>query len=356
MHVLPASAMMRNMIVVIIAGGAGTRLWPLSTAKHPKHLLCIKGDKSFLQTSYERGKMLTDKICVVTVAEHLPQIKEQLPDLTDEAFIVEPARRNTAGCFLAALRYIRSRYDPDDPIAILWADHYVRDVEGFARSFKIAAEASKKYQRPVLIGIEPTHPTPVLGYIHKAKLLEGEQLVHEVESFKEKPAYELAKQFVNSGEYLWNPGYMVSPLAVLERTMQTYTPEFWQEYQTLLAAKSDRAFEQAYLARENAQLELVFNELVKNFLVVPGVFDWMDLGSYGDLHVASDSDERGNSLHGTKVVIDETNNSYIRNEEAKPLVVIGMDNVAVVNTPEGILVVRKDLAPRVRDVIKAFEE
>jgi len=342
------------MIVAIIAGGAGTRLWPLSTPDYPKHLLTVTGDKSLLQASYERAKRITDKIYIVTEAGHAHHVRDQLPEVSESAFIVEPARRDTSGCFLATLRRAKQDYDADEPIAFTWSDHYIRDTEGFAESFRIAGDATVKYHYPVLVGIEPTYASTGFGYIHKAELLDGEQLVHKTAGFKEKPDLETAQTFFNSGEYLWNGGYLVGTLGVFEHAMEADCPRLWQDYQKLLASQDEEAYKQAYLGLEKIAIDYTFNERVKNLLVVPGTFDWMDLGSFKDLYAASDANEDGNCLLGDKVVAMDTKNSYVRNDCDKPVAVIGLDDVVVVNTPNGILVARKDMSQLVKEASKEF--
>jgi len=345
------------MIVAIIAGGAGTRLWPLSTPAHPKHLLTIKGTESLTQAAYSRACRLTttDKIYVVTEVSHAHLIKEQLPDLPDSAFIIEPARRNTSGCFLAVLHHLQDKHPEDEPIAITWADHHVRDVDGFVESFEVAGNASRKYNAPVLVAVEPTYPSVAFGYIHKAEVVPGGDRVHRVATFKEKPDLDLAKRFFLSGEYLWNCGYLVGTRKAFVAAMRKDCPKLWEEYQSLRATKTPKAYKQAYLALENVQLDYVFNELVTNFLVVPGTFDWMDVGSFNDLHDASEVDVDGNCFIGETIATEGVKNAYIRNETSTPVAVIGLENVVVVNTQDGILVARKDLSQKVREVIKQFE-
>jgi len=262
------------MIVALIAGGAGTRLWPLSTPDYPKHLLTVTGDQTLIQAAYERAKHITDTVYVVTEASHDHHVRKQLPDVTEERLIIEPARRNTSGCFLAVLCKIKRSHPADEPIAFTWSDHYIRDIAGFAESFKIAGEATIKYKVPVLVGIEPTYPATGFGYIHKAELLPGEQLVHKSSGFKEKPDLETAQSFFKSGEYLWNGGYLVGTLEAYENAMQRYCPKLWQDYQSLLNAQDEAAYKEAYLALESVALDYTFNELVGDMLVVPGTFDW----------------------------------------------------------------------------------
>jgi mannose-1-phosphate guanylyltransferase/mannose-6-phosphate isomerase len=343
------------MIVVNIAGGYGTRLWPLSTPSFPKHLLKVNGDdKSLLQHTYERARKLGEHIYVVTENSHAHHIREQLPELTDDAFVVEPARRGTASCIVAALAHIAGRHDADEPIVVLSADHYIRDEEGFIHSFNIAGNVSKQESRIVLVGVEPDYPATGFGYIQKDEVFDPETFVFNVHSFKEKPAFDIAQEYVQSGNYLWNCGYFVGSLSTFRKNMQKHAPDMAANYEALLAAPSPDDYEKTYLGFENNTIDYALIEHVDDLLVVPASFDWMDLGSFGDLHKAVASDEAGNHIHGESIHIDGLENSFVQNHENKPLAVIGLDNVVVINTPNGILVARKDLAQQVGDAGKFF--
>ncbi len=337
---------------MIIAGGSGTRLWPLSTPDFPKHLLKINGDdKSLLQNTYQRAKGISSAVYVVTEAGHAHHIKEQLADLQADAFIVEPARRGTASCIIAALAHLQSRHDNDEPVAVLSADHYIRDVAGFEHSFKVAAKASQDTGRIVLVGVEPDYPATGFGYIQKDALFDEEAFVFNVHSFKEKPDYNKAKSYIKSGNYLWNCGYFVGSINTFVTAMQAHAPELAANYEKLVNTNVNN-YEKTYLSFENNTIDYGLIEKVPDLLVVPASFDWMDLGSFGDIHKAVESDEQGNHVHGEAVEIEGVENSFIQNHEDKPLAVIGLDNVAVINTPNGILVTRKDLAQQVGEVSK----
>ena len=342
------------MIAVIIAGGSGTRLWPLSTPAYPKHLLKINGDdNSLLQNTYARAKQLADTIYVVSEAGHIQHVRDQLPELTPENFIVEPARRGTASCIVAALVHIAGRHDTKEPVAFLAADHYIRDTEGFIHSFAVAGETSRRHNRIVLVGVEPDYPATGFGYIRKADALNAGGYVHEVHSFKEKPDYATAKAYIKSGKYLWNAGYFVGSVATFQRAMAAFAPALEQNYRALQKAKAD-AYEAVYLGFENVSIDYALIEKVANLLVIPASFDWMDLGSFADMYKAVDQDERGNHVLG-HVEAEEVENSFIQNHEDKPIAVIGLDNIVVVNTPHGILIARKDLSQRVGDVSKRLQ-
>lgn len=341
---------------MIIAGGSGTRLWPLSTPDYPKHLLSLTGSKTLVQYSYERAKTISSAIYVVTDGSHVEHVKDQLPELTEEAFIIEPGRRGTASCILAALAIIQKKHDTKEPIAFLAADHYIRDTKGFTHSFKIAEAASRQTSKIVLVGIEPTYPATGFGYIKKDGVFDEKTFVFDVDSFKEKPDYKTAKQYLNSGNYLWNAGYFVGAVDTFVECMKADAPELYKNYEALIHAGSPEAFNKTYLGFENISIDYALIEKVKNLLVVPASFDWMDLGSYEDLQKAIGSDENGNHIKGETVEVEGVENSFIQNHEGKKLAVIGLDNIVVINTPEGILVTRKDLAQKVGEVSKRFKQ
>jgi mannose-1-phosphate guanylyltransferase/mannose-6-phosphate isomerase len=343
------------MIVVIIAGGSGTRLWPLSTPDYPKHLLTIEGDdRSLLQQTYDRARKLADKIYIVSDSSHIEHVKSQLSELPEEAFIVESARRGTANCIVAALVYISKRHNNDEVIASIHADHYVRDVDGFSHSFKVAKEASDANKRIVLVGVEPDYPATGFGYIEKGSLFDEKLFVHNVKSFKEKPDFERAKEYMESGNYLWNCGYFVGSINTFKEKMQTFAPALYETFDKLSNSNPDD-YQETYLSLTSNAIDYALIEKVEDLLVVPASFDWMDLGSYSDLHKAVSSDSQGNHVSGN-IQIEEVQNSFIQNSEEKPVIVIGMDNVAIVNTPHGILVARKDKAQKIGDVSKRLSQ
>ncbi|MDB5166501.1 MAG: mannose-phosphate guanylyltransferase [Candidatus Saccharibacteria bacterium] len=339
------------MIVVIIAGGSGTRLWPLSTPDYPKHLLNIgDDDRSLLQKTYDRAKLMTDDIYVVSEVSHIDHVKTQLPDLSDDNFIVEPGRRGTAHCILAALAHVGRRHPADEPLAAIHADHYIRDTDGFVHSFKVATDASVTENRMVLVGVEPTYPSTGFGYIEKGSLQNETTFVYNVASFKEKPDYATALDYIGSGNYLWNCGYFVGSLEVFEDSMRRFAPELFENYQRLINADPIEV-EATYLSFDSIAIDYALIERMDNLLAVPAAFDWMDVGSFADLHKAVVRDEAGNAVIG-KVALEEVENSLVHNQEDKPVVVIGLDNVVVVNTPHGIIVSRKDLSQKVGEVSK----
>lgn len=346
------------MITVIIAGGSGTRLWPLSTSAKPKQLLSLAGKRTLVQQAYDRASVLGDKIYVLPEASHADQIRHQLPELNEENYIVEPMRRGTANCYMAALAHIAKRHDADEPIALISADHHIRDTAGFARSMRIAEKASRQYGRITLVGIEPTYPATGFGYIEKTELVDVENYVYGVKGFKEKPDHETATKFIESGRYVWNASYFVGSLATFLRCMKQYAPNLHATYEMLYAIEDPHSDEyaHAYSALAPDAIEYGLMEKLPDLLVAPASFDWMDIGNFKDLHDVVLKDDEGNYIYGDNIHKIESENAYIRNEEpGKPVAVIGLNNVVVVNTPDGLLVARKDIAAKCGDIAKKIQ-
>ncbi len=342
------------MIVCIIAGGSGTRLWPLSTPDYPKHLLHVNGSKrSLLQNTYDRAKKIGSEVYVITEKGHAHHVKEQLPELSNDNFVIEPGRRGTASCIVAALAHVSKRHDDKEPVAVLSADHFIRDTVGFEHSFRVAGELSEKEGRIVLVGVEPDHPATGFGYIQKDKVYKNGGFAYEVHAFKEKPDYDKALEYVKSGQYLWNCGYFVGSVNTFTKHMSDKAVGLFENFNKLKNSKSNEEFNKIYLGFENDTIDYALIEKVNDLLVVPASFDWMDLGSFSDLHLAVGADESGNFISKSdKIEIDGVENSYIENQEDKPVAVIGLDNVVVINTKDGLLVTRKDLGQKVGEVAK----
>lgn len=345
------------MITVIIAGGSGTRLWPLSTSNYPKHLLKLTGERTMLQSAYERAKKLGGTVYIVTEASHAEHVRQQLPELGDRAFLIEPGRRGTAHCIIMALDVIARNHDHSEPVAFIHSDHHVRDMEGFTRSFMVAGKVSRENGEITLIGIEPTYPATGFGYIERDGAIDAESGVYQVKSFKEKPDFETARRYVDSGNYLWNCGYFVGSVDTFLDEMRESAPELLASYDKLAAVREpgSEEYNQAYLALDNQVIDIALIEKTRKLAVVSASFDWMDVGSFKDLHDVVARDEQGNYFHGDSINPLDVENVYIRNEEMKPIAVIGLDNVVVVNTPDGILVARKDMSHRAGEVAKKLQ-
>jgi mannose-1-phosphate guanylyltransferase len=330
------------MIVVIIAGGSGTRLWPLSTHSYPKHLLNLIDDKSLLQNTVDRALHITS----------LDKVQEQLSHIDKKNIIPEPARRGTASCFLLALSEIKKRKFGDEPILFLWSDHLVRNADGFAYTMLKAGDIAAAEKKLVFIGVEPSYPSTGLGYMERDGIVKGWRNTYNLMNFKEKPDKKTAEKYFTSGKYLWNTGYLVGTLETFEREMLEHSKRMTSDYQTLCASKD---YQETYLGFISEPIDTALSEKVTDGIVVPASFDWADVGSFKDLHDISVKDDSGNHIKGQHVELENTTNSYVRNDSEIDIAVIGLDNVVVVNTPNGILVTNKNYAQKVGDVAKRLQ-
>lgn len=345
------------MITVIIAGGSGTRLWPLSTSDYPKHLLKLTGDRSLLQSAYDRAKRVGDTVYVVTEASHAHHVKDQLPELPEDHFLIEPGRRGTGNCIVFALDVISRTRDHDEPIAFVHSDHSIRDVDGYVRSLQTAAKASTETNKITLIGIEPTFPATGFGYIERDGEIENSG-AYNIESFKEKPDFATAETYLQAGHYLWNCGYFVGSVNTFLSEIRAVAADLQESFDRLsdVPQVPSDVYNETYLSFPELVIDYSLAERSHNLAVVPASFDWMDIGSFKDLHEANAIDDKGNFLKGGHIYDDDIENVYVHNEEEKPVVVIGLDNIVVVNTPNGILVARKDLSQKVKDAVTRIKE
>lgn len=338
------------MIVVIIAGGSGTRLWPLSVPDYPKHLLKVGDDsKTILQNSYNRATKL-GKTYVITEQSHSLEVQKQLVGLNKEQIIVEPARKGTANCIIAALAKIEL-VEPNEPIAFIHADHYIRDEESFSYSFHQAEQVALNSEGIVLMGIEPSYPATGFGYIKKQDRVKGVPMTYTVNSFKEKPDLKLAKSYLRSGQYLWNCGYFIATKAAFETSMKKYAPNLFKSYNRLKSS-NDR-FDKVYGNLQAEAIDYALIEKTPNLKVVQASFDWLDIGSFADLYSVVDKDEQGNYIKG-RVSLNSVTNCFIENTSDKPLAILGLDNCIVVSTDSGTLVARKDMSQAVGDIAKTL--
>ncbi len=344
------------MIVFVIAGGSGTRLWPLSTHSYPKHLLKLTNEHSLLQNTIQRVKKITstEKIFVISESSHIHHVREQLQDLPKDNLLAEPSRRGTASCVAWALSVVNQRkFGVNEPVLFLWADSLIRDTDGFVASALRAGEVAVEKNKIVFIGAEPTYASTGLGYMKKSTPLKGWEGVFELDSFVEKPDRKTAENYFQSGDYLWNMGYLVGTLSTFESEFATCAPDMHERYSKLCASAD---VHDVYESFESVAVDYVLSEKLKDALVLHGTFDWMDIGSFSDLHDVSVLDDSGNYVSAANVALENVTNCYVRNETNIPVAAIGLDNVVLVITEHGILVTNKNFSQKVGDVAKKLQE
>ena len=209
-----------------------------------------------------------------------------------------------------------------------------------------------------MIGIEPTFPSTGFGYIERGNVIDEDNSIYAVKSFKEKPDLELAKKYLATGRYLWNCGYFVGSVDIFINEMKRSAPDLYQTYAPCPKLKSiaAKSITKNTLALSDQVIDKALIEKTKDLAVVSASFDWMDVGSFKDLYGVVEQDENGNYFKGDNLYALEVENSYIRNEEDKPIAIIGLDNLVVVNTANGILISRRDVSQRTGEVAKDLQK
>lgn len=336
--------MNKDLFVVLMAGGIGSRFWPYSRNAKPKQFLDVLGTgQSLLQATYERFLpiCLKENIFVVTSQEHWALTCEQLPELNPDHILAEPSRRNTAPCILYAAKKIASL----NPNAVMVAgptDHLILQEEEFCLTIKHAVEQAAGQDKLVTLGIQPTRPETGYGYI---QYLEGKSPMKKVKTFTEKPELSLAKKFLESGDFVWNAGIFVWGVQAILQAVEKHLPEMAEIFDditpVLNTSGEKAAIDLAYAQTRNISIDYGVLEKANNVYVWLCRFSWSDLGSWNSLFEQSSQDENNNVVSGDALIYD-TKNCLIKGENNKLMVVQGLDDFLVGSFDNVVIVCKKD--------------
>ena len=350
--------MNKNLYVVLMAGGVGTRFWPYSRNAKPKQFLDVLGiGKTLLQSTYERFLPLCPKenILVVTNEEHKQLTLEQLPELGPGQLLAEPMRKNTAPCIAYACHKV-AKEDPDAILVISPADHLIMDVEEFRNTIRASVEHAKSQDKLITLGIKPTRPETGYGYI---QYLEGKSPLKKVKTFTEKPELSLAKKFVESGDFVWNAGVFIWGVKAFFKSFSTYLPEMAEIFEELSpklnTPEEKSAVETAYAQCKSISIDYGMMEKAGNVYVWLCTFVWSDLGSWGSLHDNSAKDKNNNVVSGQALVYD-TRNSVIKGPPGKLIVVQGLNGYLVGVFENVVIVCEKEKEELFRRVVNDLKE
>lgn len=342
---------------VIMVGGTGSRLWPLSRELYPKQFLNIHGNESMLQTTVKRlhGLNHLDPLLICN-EEHRFIVKEQLllVNQAHSGIILEPFGRNTAPAIaLAAFNAMEKEQDPI--LLVLAADHVIADVDAFHKAVTQAIPEAEE-GKLVAIGVTPSHPETGYGYI---KAFKSANNVYAISAFVEKPTLEMAQTYIDSGDYYWNSGmFLFRASRYLEELKQFQTDIYTQCKKALNGTKKQFEFisidKEAFSACPSDSIDYAVMEKTKNAVVVPMNAGWSDIGSWAALWDNFDKDEDGN-VHQGDVLSFDTKDSLIRSDD-KLIVTIGLENVVVINTKDAVLVAAKDKVQEVKKVVAHLNE
>ncbi len=338
---------------IVMAGGVGSRFWPRSREKMPKQLLKIFGENTMIQDTIKRIKKLIpdENIFIVTNKTQKEEIKKQLPEIPGGNIIVEPFGRNTAACIgLASI--IINNFHPDAVTVVLPSDHIIRDVDAFTNILQKAVDFAYKSRGLVTIGIQPTRPETGYGYIQREEK-EIEENIFKVKTFAEKPNYQTAEKFLESGDFLWNSGMFIWRVDVILEEIKNYMPDLYEGLEKLqkhlLKDDFQKQVELVYGMLRSISIDYGVMEKSKRVYVIRSTFGWSDVGSWEEVYQLSHKDENGNSIHGN-CFIDDVKNSYIHSEE-KFTAVLGLENLIIINTDDALLVANRTHSQDVRKVV-----
>ena len=350
-----------TMYAVIMAGGKGTRFWPLSREKRPKHLLNITGEKTIIQYTVDRVTPLVgkDNILIVTGASHSDEIREQLPQLPAENILIEPVGRNTAPCIGLAAIHIRKR-NPDAVMFVLPSDHLIADTKSFLASLAIAREMAKRRACLVTIGIKPEWPETGYGYMEKGGIADtiGETGIYEVQSFREKPDPATAEAFLKDGRFFWNSGMFIWKASAILDTIKRLIPELYDgllKIEKSIGTKYEKdILSETYRDIKPVSIDYGVMEKTGDVFMIEGDFGWNDIGSWDALWDVMDKDEMGNATKG-EVINFDTSNSLIYSPE-KMVALIGVKDLIVVETGDSLLICKRGASQDLRKVVERLEE
>lgn len=341
---------------VIMAGGSGTRFWPLSRKSRPKQFLPLATQNALISDTSTRLKGLASSkdVWVVCGKVHAPQVKKLVKGIKGDHILVEPAARNTAPAIALAAAHVFAK-DPDGIVVVLPSDHHIANPAAFRDVLAQAADLAQDGSI-VTVGIKPTRPETGYGYIRVGEPIVGD--ARKVAAFVEKPNVDTARNYLSSGNYLWNGGIFVFRADSMLEAIGKHMPEMTAGFSKIRAAIGKRTYAKV-LAKEfprlpSQSIDYGVMEKASNIAVIPGDFGWSDLGSFAAIPEVREADEKGNVVSGKLAFALDCENSIVLAKD-KPLAVIGMKDVVVVDAGDAILVVPKDKSQDVRKAVDALK-
>ena len=349
-----------KIIPIILSGGSGTRLWPLSRRQHPKQYLSLFGHRTMLQETIMRlgGISNIEEPVIVCNVDHRFLVAEQCREINckNPTILLEPLSRNTSAAITSSILLLskKQNLNEKDVFLVLSADHLIEDLESFYSAIDIAVKYS--HSDLVVFGVKPTSAKVGYGYIKY--LNHTHKTIYQVEEFVEKPSEETAQEYLDSGNYLWNSGMFVFQLGVFTSEALAYIPDTFEVAQRVACNfKVDLGFiwldKDLFSLFPNISIDCDLMEKSSRILVVPLEMGWSDIGSWNALYDLSDKDKYNNAIIGD-VFSNETTNTYVNSTAGHTLVTLGVDNLVVIHTPDATLVAKRDLVDRLSHIVQTL--
>lgn len=346
---------------VIMAGGSGTRFWPLSKERTPKQLLNLTGDRTLIQKAIHRIEPVIKhrNVFIVTGNSHVKEIKAQLGEIPSENIIVEPFGRNTAPCIGLAALHIKKR-DPDGVVAVLPADHLIKDEGRFRKLISIGSQIAHEKNLIITLGIKPSYPETGYGYIQAGKKLEGKikTKVFTVNRFTEKPDIKRARRFVASGSYFWNSGVFIWKVNTILEMIRRFLPDLFDglmEIEKVLETeKEKRVVKNVYSRIKGISIDHAIMEKADNVAVIPCDTGWNDIGTWMALYDILEKDNFNNAVVGDYAAIDTE--GCIIHSPKKLVATIGLKDLVIVAAKDSILICPKEKSQDVKKIVEILKK
>ncbi|KIC96377.1 mannose-1-phosphate guanylyltransferase [Flavihumibacter solisilvae] len=348
--------MNKHNYVAIMAGGIGSRFWPMSRTNYPKQFLDILNTgKTLIQWTYDRFAdfIPAENIFVVTSDEYSDIVAEQLPNLPKENILGEPSRKNTAPC-IAYISFKLMQKDPQASLIVAPSDHLILDTMAFRKVCLEALSFVGKHNAFITLGIQPTHPNTGYGYIQFEQHSITDN-VYKVKTFTEKPSLEIAKTFLSSGEFLWNAGIFVWQVKNILTAFEHYLPEMYEvfvaEKDKFNTEEEKEALEAIYPQCTNISIDFGIMEKANNVYVIPSSFGWSDLGTWNSAYDNFSKDYFDNAVAGNNVVVIDSKKCMVHVPDEKLVLLQGLDDFIIVDTPDVLLVCQKTKEQEIKEYV-----
>lgn len=349
---------------VIMAGGSGTRFWPESRNSVPKQLLRLAGQRTMIQSTADRlqGLVPPERVLVATNAALVEAIAEQLPELPRESLLGEPCKRDTAPCIgLAALQIVAT--DPEGIMAVMPSDHVISPMDRFQEAIRSGERLVEEQPgRIVTYGIRPSYPAESFGYIEAGEALgvcSGATGVYQVKQFREKPALEVAEQYVAAGNFYWNAGIFIWKAQTILDALREHQPEMYAHLEAIQQARGtdqyQEVLEREFAAIKGVSIDYAVMENAPDVVVVEAPFNWDDVGSWQSMSRLREQDHADNTVAANHIGLD-TSGTIVRGSDDHLIVTLGVKDLIIVHTPDATLVADKSREESIRELVKLMQE
>ncbi len=348
--------MNHNYYAILMAGGVGSRFWPVSTKGFPKqfHDMLGTGDTLIQKTFHRLAKLIPrENIFILTNERYNDLVFEQLPEVTKRQVVLEPAMRNTAPCILYAALKIQKE-NPNAVMIVAPSDHWIEDETAFISDVEQAFTFCEQNEALMTLGITPTFPNTGYGYIEYDT--SSTNVVKKVNQFREKPDYETAKLFLSQGHFLWNAGIFMWQVKTVLKAFQENQPELYELFEKGIPVYNtdfeDDFIRDHYAKAKNISIDYAVMEKSKNVHVIPATFDWNDLGTWGSLYDKLEKDEANNAVVNAKTLTEEASGNMIRTAKSKIVVIDGLKDYIIVDKEDVLLIFPKTKEQDIKSVLQ----